>query len=411
MEQLCARCAGLDVHKETVVACMRIGERGKVVTEVRTFPTTTIGLLALADWLEGQQCTDVAMEATGVYWKPVWHVLEERFQLLLANPAHIKNVPGRKTDVKDAEWIAGLLAHGLIQASFVPPTPIQAIRDLTRTRKQLTHDQSRQVLRIHKVLEDANIKLTSVLTDVMGVTGRQILDAIVSGTQDPAELVKFRNVRCKASKQAFVDALTGFVSSHHRFLLRMHLDQVDSIQAVIKKLDAELTAHLSPFRAAQDLLMTIPGFGEVSARAVISEIGVDMSRFPTDAHLRSWGCLCPRNDESAGKRRSTRTRKGAQWFRPNMMQVAWCAVRTKGSYFQAQFGRLKSRIGTKKAIVAVAASLTTVVYHVLQRGEPYRETGSKYFNQMDTARALRKLTRRIESLGYSVALEPLPEAS
>jgi transposase len=411
MEQLHARCAGLDVHKETVVACMRIGERRKVVTEVRTFATTTIGLLALADWLEGLQCTDVAMEATGIYWKPVWHVLEERFQLLLANPAHIKNVPGRKTDVKDAEWIAGLLAHGLIQASFVPPTPIQAIRDLTRTRKQLTREQSRHVQRVHKVLEDANIKLTSVLTDVMGVTGRQILAAIVAGTQDPAELAKFRNARCKASEQSFVDALTGVVSNHHRFLLRVHLAQVDSIQSAIDEFDAELTAHLSPFLAAQDLLMTIPGFGEVSARAVISEIGVDMSRFPTAGHLRSYGCLCPRSDESAGKRRSTRTRKGAQWFRPNMVQVAWSAVRTKNSYFQAQFARLRSRMGSKKAIIAVASSLVTVVYHVLERGQPYRELGSQHFDHADTARTLRKLTRRIEALGYSVALEPLPEAS
>jgi transposase len=411
MEQLHARCAGLDVHKETVVACMRIGERGKVVTEVRTFATTTIGLLALADWLEGLQCTDVAMEATGVYWKPVWHVLEERFQLLLANPAHIKNVPGRKTDVKDAEWIAGLLAHGLIQASFVPPTPIQAIRDLTRTRKQLTREQSRHVQRVHKVLEDANIKLTSVLTDVMGVTGRQILDAIVGGTQDPAELVKFRNARCKANEQSFVEALTGVVTSHHRFLLRKHLEQVDSIQSMIDEFDAEITKLLDPFRRAQELLVTIPGFSDVTARVVIGEIGVDMSRFPTAGHLRSYACICPRSDESAGKRRSTRTRKGASWLRPALVQAGWAAVRTKNSYFQAQFGRLKSRMGTKKAIVAVASSLLTVVYHVLQRGERYRELGAQHFDQADTARALRKLTRRIEGLGFSVTLAPLPEAS
>jgi len=411
MEQLHARCAGLDVHKETVVACMRIGERGKVVTEVRTFATTTIGLLALADWLQELKCTDVAMEATGVYWKPVWHVLEARFRLLLANPAHIKTVPGRKTDVKDAEWIAGLLAHGLIQASFVPPTPIQAIRDLTRTRKQLTREQSRHAQRVHKVLEDANIKLSSVLTDVMGVTGRKILDAIVAGTQDPAELVLFRSARCKANEQAFVEALTGVVTSHHRFLLRMHLEQFDSIQTMVDKFDAEITSLLDPFREAQQLLVTIPGFSEVTARVLVGEIGVDMSRFPTAGHLRSYACLCPRSDESAGKRRSTRTRKGASWLRPALVQAGWAAVRTKNSYFQAQFGRLKSRMGTKKAIVAVASSLLTVVYHVLQRGEPYRELGAQHFDQADADRTLRKLKRRIEGLGFSVTLAPLPEAS
>jgi transposase len=390
---------------------MRIGERGRVSTEVQTFATTTIGLLALADWLEGMKCTNVAMEATGVYWKPVWHVLEERFELLLANPAHIKNVPGRKTDVKDAEWIAGLLAHGLIEASFVPPTPIQALRDLTRTRKQLTREQAKHVQRVHKVLEDANIKLTSVLTDVMGVTGRQILDAIVGGTQDPRELVKFRNSRCKASEESFVDALTGVTTDHHRFLLRKHLQQIDAIQIMIGEFDGEITKLLDPFRHAEELLVTIPGFSEVTARVILAEIGADMSRFPTAAHLRSYACLSPRNDQSAGKRRSTRTRKGASWLKPALIQAGWSAVRTKNSYFQAQFGRLKSRAGTKKAIVGVASSLLTVVYHVLKRNEPYREVGAQHFDQATTDRTLKKLKRRIEGLGFRVTLSPLPEAS
>lgn len=251
MELLYTRCAGLDVHKETIVACARIAEHGKAVTEMVTFASTTIGLLALSDWLASHGCTHVAMEATGVYWKPVWHVLEERFQLTLANAAHIRNVPGRKSDVKDAEWIAGLLAHGLIEASFVPPTPIQELRDLTRTRKQLKAEQGRHVQRIHKVLEDANIKVTSVLTDVMGATGRQILGAIVGGLQDPEALAKFRNSRCKHSEQSFVEALTGVVKEHHRFLLETHLKQVDQVQAAIDAIETRIGDQLGTFRDAE----------------------------------------------------------------------------------------------------------------------------------------------------------------
>lgn len=411
MQQLYSRCAGLDVHKETVVACMRIGEHGKVTTEVRTFQSTTIELIALADWLESHGCTHVAMEATGVYWKPVWHILEDRFPLVLANSSHIRNVPGRKSDVKDAEWIAGLLAHGLVEASFVPPTPIQQIRDLTRTRKQFKQEQSRHVQRIHKVLEDANIKVTSVLTDVMGKTGRQILDAIVEGLDDPKSLAKFRNPRCKHSELAFVDALTGFVTSHHRFLLRTHLGQVDKIQATIESIEAELTKYLESFREAESLLVTMPGVDQTSARMIIGELGVDMTRFPTAGHVRSWARFCPRSDMSAGKHRSTRIKKGAIWLKPTIVQCAWCAVRTKGSYFQAQFARLRSRMGPKKAIIAVGSSMLTSMYFMLLRKQPYQDLGSHHLDQIDAKHTLRKLTRRIEALGYKVDVQPMPAAS
>lgn len=412
MELLFGRCAGLDVHKETIVACMRVVDQGQVTTDVQSFSSTTIGLMALADWLESGRCTHVAMEATGVYWKPVWHVLEDRFTLLLANSAHIRNVPGRKSDVKDAEWIAGLLAHGLIEASFVPPVPIQEVRDLTRTRKQLTREQARHAQRIHKVLEDANIKLSSVLTDVMGVTGRQIVNAILEGHDDPATLAKFRNPRCKHSEQSFVDALTGIVTAHHRFLLRMHLTQYDAIGASISSIEAELEQHLGPFREAEALLVTMPGVSATTAHVLIAEIGVDMTRFPTAAHLRSWARLCPRSDMSAGKHRSTRIKKGATWLKATLIQSAWAAVRTKGSYFQGQFGRLRARMGAKKAIVAVASSMLTCMYHMLSRNESYRELGSQHLDKRETQQVLRKLTRRIQALGFDIQLQPIstPEA-
>lgn len=409
MKLLHKRCAGLDVHKETVVACARTAKGRQPVTELETFATTTIGLLALADWLDSKGCTHVAMEATGVYWKPVWHVLECRFDLTLVNAAHVKNVPGRKTDVKDAEWLADLLAHGLVRKSFVPPVAIQAIRDLTRTRKQMTREMGRHVQRIHKVLEDANIKMTSVLTDVMGATGRKILASIVEGQMDPATLASFRNPRCKHSETAFVDALTGVVTDHHRFLLRMHLAQIDAIGTCIADLEQKLGEHLEPFRNAEKLLVTIPGVDVTTARVLIAEVGVDMSRFATVEHLRSWACLCPRNDESAGKRRSTRIRKGAPWLKATLVQAAWAAVRTKDSYFRAQYARLKARRGPKKAIVAVASSMLTAMYYILTRNEPYRDLGPQHFDKLTPEKLAARLARRIQALGFQVSLQPLPK--
>src|SRR5262245_11272844 len=359
MEVLHPRCCGLDVHKETVVACVRLVIDGKTVKEVRTFATTTASLIALSEWLTETKCTHVAMEATGVYWKPVWHILsDEDFELVLANAAHVKNVPGRKTDVKDADWVSDLLAHGLIRASFVPDSPTQEMRTLMRTRKQLSREKSSHILRIQKTLEDANIKLDSVITDVMGLSGRKMIEALIAGQKNPAKLARLADHRVKASQETLREALRGRVTKHHRFLLRLHLNQIDALDAAISKIDQEVEAGIAPFRTAVEQVTSIPGVKDLSARAIISEIGIDMSRFATDAHLISWACLCPRSDESAGKRRSNRIRKGSPWLKTTLVQCAWAAARTKGTYLQAQFHRIRSRRGVKKAIVAVAASIT-----------------------------------------------------
>src|SRR3989442_216904 len=305
MEVLYPRCAGLDVHQQTVVACARVASGSTVQQEVRTFGTATADLLALADWLSAHGCTHVAMESTGVYWKPIWHVLEGQFELILANALQIRSVPGRKTDVNDATWIADLLAHGLIRSSFVPPAPIHELRDLTRTSKQLVREIAQHTLRIQKVLEDANLKLTSVISDVMGMSGRAIIDAIIRGEHDPERLADLSQGRLKASRPALVAALQGRVTPHHRFLLQLHRTQIDALEVAVRDVEARLGHALEPFQAAIDRLMTIPAVGRTGARVIVAEIGVDMSRFPTAGHLVSWAGLCPRLHESAGKRLST----------------------------------------------------------------------------------------------------------
>jgi transposase len=311
MELLHRRCCGLDVHKETVVACLRLVSDGKVTTEVRTFQATTADLLRLSAWLAANECTHVAMEATGVYWKPVWHILDDgEFVLVLANAAHVKNVPGRKTDVNDAMWLAELLAHGLIRASFVPDTQTQEMRSLMRTRKQLVREQSSHVLRVQKTLEDANIKLDSVLSDLMGKTGRAMLEALIAGETNPAKLAGLADRRVKASPEELREALRGRVTKHHRLLLRLHLNQIDALDAAMATLDAQVEANLGPFRTAVELITSVPGVKNLGAHVIVSEVGIDMSRFPSAEHLLSWACICPRNDESAGKRRSNRMRKG-----------------------------------------------------------------------------------------------------
>ena len=385
MELLHRRCCGLDVHKETVVACLRLVSDGKVTTEVRTFQTTTADLLRLSEWLAANDCTHVAMEATGVYWKPVWHILDDgEFELVLANAAHVKNVPGRKTDVNDAMWLAELLAHGLIRASFVPDTQTQEMRNLLRTRKQLVREQSSHVLRVQKTLEDANIKLDSVLTDLMGKSGRAMIEALIAGETNPAKLAALADRRVKASHQEFREALCGRVTKHHRFLLRLHLNQIDALDAAMATLDAQVEANLGPFRTAVDLIISIPGIKNLGAHVIVSEIGIDMSRFPSDAHLISWAGICPRNDESAGKRRSNRLRKGAPWLKTTLVQCAWAAVKKKNSYLQAQFYRIKARRGPKKAIMAVAASILTAIYHMLKDGTMYQDLGCNHFDRRST---------------------------
>ena len=349
MEVMYPRCAGLDVHQHTVVACARLVRAGRVQQDVATFATTTQGLLALADWLAAHGCTHAAMESTGVYWKPVWHVLEGSVALVLANATHVRNVPGRKTDVKDAMWIADLLAHGLIRASFVPPTPVQELRDLTRTRKQLVRESARHTQRLQKTLEDANVKITGIISDVLGPSGRAVLTALIAGENDPERLVALTSGRLKASHTSLVEALRGRVRPHHRFLLKLHLDQIDALQAAVRDVEARLGETLEPFRQRAALLTTIPGVSTTVAHVIVSEIGIDMSRFPTAAHLISWAGLCPRSDESAGKRRSTRVRKGAPWLKTTLVQAAWAGCRKKDSYLRAQFLRLKARRGPMKA--------------------------------------------------------------
>ena len=406
MKTLQKRCAGLDVHKKEVVACLRLVVRGKATYEVRRFPTTTPGLLGLSDWLELAGCTHVAMEATGVYWKPVWHMLEGRFQQILANAAHIKGVPGRKSDMNDATWIADLLAHGLIRASFVPPQPIQELRDLTRTRKQLTREIVQHTQRIQAVLEEANVKLSSVITDILGASGRRILKAIIAGETDPAKLSELGSPRLAATKSELSDALLGRIRLHHQFLIGQHLKTIEQLEETITAFDARIEAALEPFRDVIERLKEVPGLSEISAQILIAEIGTDMRQFPTAGHLLSWAGLIPRLDESAGKRRSTRVRKGAPWLKPVLVQCAWAAARKKNSYFEAQFLRLKARRGPKKAAVAVAASMLTTVYHMLADGTYYQDLGPDHFARRNPARAAAKLANRIRNLGFQVEIRP-----
>jgi transposase len=402
MKTLHKRCAGLDVHKTEVVACRRAVTREKATYEVRRFATTTKGLVELADWLEEAGCTRVAMEATGVYWKPVWHILESRFTLTLANAAHIKGVPGRKSDVNDATWIADLLAHGLIRASFVPPQPIQELRDLTRTRKQLGREIVQHTQRIQAVLEEANIKLSSVITDILGQSGRRMLKAIIAGETDPDKLAGLGGPRLAASRMELSGALFGRIREHHRFLIRHHLTTIEQLEATIAAFDARIEAALEPFRDTIERLKEIPGLSETSVQILLAEIGTDMSPFPTAGHLLSWAGLVPRLDESAAKRRSTRIKKGAPWLKPVLVQCAWGAARKKNSYFQAQFLRLKSRAGPKKAAVAVAASILETAYHMLKNGTFYRDLGADHFARRNPVREAEKLAKRIRSLGFTV---------
>lgn len=404
MELLHSRCGGLDVHKDVIVACARIQARAYAKHLKAEFATTTSGLLALADWLEEHQCSHVAMEATGVYWKPVWHVLEGRFELLLVNPMHARNVPGRKSDMNDAHWLADLVAHGLIRASFVPPAPIQELRDLTRTRKQLVRQIARHTLRIQKTLEDANLKLTGVISNLLGTSGRAILKALIAGETDPERLLAHTTGRLKAPRERLLEGLRGAATDHHRFMLKLHLRQIDALERGVRQLERQMEKLLRPFRERTQQLVTIPGVSDTVAQVLIAEIGLDMTRFPTAGHLVSWAGLCPRMDESAGKRRSNRTRQGAPWLKTTLVMAAWAATGARNTYLRAQFQRLKTRRGPKKAVVAVAASILTAAYYILRDHVPYQDLGADYFDRRDRTAVVRRLRRRIESLGYRVDL-------
>jgi transposase len=404
MEVLHPRCAGLDVHKDLVVACVRIARGDQVVRETARFGTTTRELLRLQEWLLSHEVTHVAMESTGVYWKPVWHILAGVFELTLGNARAMRNVPGRKSDQSDASWIADLLAHGLIQASFVPEEPIQELRDLTRTRKQLMHERGRYVQRLQKILEDANVKLSSVLSDITGASGRKMLSAIINGATDAGAIAKLADPRVKAAPQEIVEAVEGRVSDHHRFMLSLFLHRIDSVDADVAALEARIEEQLCPFREELGHLITVPGVSECAAAAILAEIGADMSVFASDDHLVSWGGLAPGLRESGGKKKPAKTKR-QRWLKETMLQCAWAAVKNRNSYLSARYNRIRSRRGKKKAIVAVAATMLRAIYHMLEEGVDYNDLGPEYFDLHDRARATRRLTQRLEKLGYKVELK------
>ena len=424
MDVMFERVAGLDVHKEMVVAAVRVVTGGKVKRECRTFETTTAGLLDLLAWLTERQCTHVAMEATGVYWKPVWSILSDGdFELILANAAHIKNVPGRKTDVNDATWIADIVAFGLIKASFVPDADIQELRSLQRARKQLVREQTRHTQRIQKTLEEANIKLDSVISDIMGVSGRKMIEAMIAGVRNPHTLAAMADRRIKASPKELYDALHGRLTDHHRFMLKLYLKQFDALETSIIEIDQTVAAAVArmdeeaqvagraTFQSLILLLSGIPGIGAQSAVAILAEIGTDMSRFPTAGHFVAWAGLCPGQNESAGKRKSSRLRKGAPWLKTVMVQAAWSAIKKKDSYYRAQFHRLKARGGPKKAICAVAASMLTAIYHMLKDGVEHHDLGADHFNKRSTDFKAKRLVAQLTKLGFEVAIQPIAKAA
>ena len=374
MDLLLNCCAGLDVHKKTVVACIRRVETdGTISSQVRTFSTWTAELLALSDWLDEQGVHQVAMESTGVYWKPVFNLLEGRFAVLLVNAQRLKNVPGRKTDVKDAEWIAQLLQYGLLSPSFIPPPEIRQLRDLTRQRTELIRDRAAVVNRIHKVLEDANIKLASVASDILGVSGRAMLGAIVAGCDDPDALAELAKKQLRGKIPELKRALHGRITEHHRFLLKALLDQIDALEGLIGRFDARIAEAMAPLAEAAQRLRGIPGVGKQAAEVILAEIGPDMTAFPSAGHLASWAGVCPGNDQSAGKQRDGKTTKGSQWLRGVLVQAAWAASSTKETVFRACYQRWAKRLGRKKALVAVAHKLLVVVYHLLKKGTEYQE--------------------------------------
>ena len=407
MELLHKRCAGLDVHKDTVVACVRLTSRKRTRRKLETFSTTTEGLLALGDWLTEHEVTHAVMESTGVYWKPVWHVLSGDIELTLANANEVKNLPGRKSDASDAQWLADLLAHGLLKRSFVPEREVEELRQLTRTRKQLVREATRHTQRIDKILQDANIKLRSVLTRVLGETGRAILKKMIDGEEDPKVLAGLAKGTAKRKIPQLEKALRGFVNDHHRFMLRTELDLVETLEKSISKLEARIDEVLLPFAGKEaELLVSMPGISHMAARVVIAEIGKDMSQFPTAGHLVSWAGLCPRSDESAGKKRSTKIRKGNAWLKTTLVQCAWAAIRNNG-YLKAKYHRVRAKAGKMKAIIAVAREMLVAIYHMISKRQTYKDLGADYFEKRDRLRLLSKLTRRIERLGFEVQLTPL----
>jgi len=409
VERLIERCAGLDVHQATVVACVMINERGRRPRkELRTFGTMTHELEALRDWLAAERVTQVGMESTGVYWRPVYAVLEEHFELIVGNARHIKNVPGRKTDVKDAEWIADLVCCGLIRPSFVPSKPLRDLRELLRYRRKLAEAQAAERNRLQRLLETANIKLGSVATDVFGVSGRAILRALIDDTASPAQMAELARGRLRRKRGELAHALKGRVDDTHRFLLSMQLHRVEDIETLIETLDQRIDAKLAPYRAEMALLTQIPGVDWVVAAVLIAEIGIDMSVFGSVHHLAAWSGLCPGSHESAGKRKNATARKGNVHLRTILVGAAMPAARTKGSYFKDKYYRLKARRGAMRAAVAIAHKILVAAYHMLARRVDYRDLGEAYLDRINRTRTATNLKRRLERLGYIVSILPKP---
>ena len=407
MDVLYERCCGLDIHKRTVVACLVTpGPTGAPTKDVHSFGTMTDDLMRLADWLATNGVTHLAMESTGVYWKPVWNLLEARFELLLVNARHVKAVPGRKTDAKDCEWLADLLRHGLLRGSFVPTRAQRELRELTRYRTSLVQERSAEVNRLQKALEGANIKLGDVATDIMGLSSRQMLAALAAGETDAAAMAHLAQGRLRDKLPALERALAGCMGAHQRFLLARQLAHIDFLDASIAEVSAEIAERLRPGEAELERLATIPGVGRRTAELLVAEIGTDMRRFPTAAHLASWAGMCPGNDESAGKRRSGKTRKGSPWLRSTLIEAARAAGRSKGTYLAAQYHRLAARRGTKRAAVAVGHTILVIAYRLLSEGDVYRDLGDRYFDERDRHTVERRLVARLEGLGYTVSLAP-----
>jgi transposase len=407
MEVVYERCCGLDIHKKTVLACVVVPGTGKQPhKEIRTFNTMTADLLELADWLTAQGVTHVALESTGVYWKPAWNVLEGSFTLLLVNAQHIKQVPGRKTDVRDCEWIADLLRHGLLRASFVPDLPQRELRELTRYRTTLIRERAAERSRIQKTLEGAGIKLGDVASDVLGLSGRLMLAAIVEGTADAATLADLAKGHLRAKLPQLERALTGQVGAHQRFLLAHQLAHMDSLDELIDQLSQEITDRLRPVQDKIERLDAITGVGQRTVEIFLAEIGTDVVRFPSASHLASWAGICPGNNESAGKRKTGKTGKGDVWLRTALTEAAHAASHTKNTYLASQYQHLAARRGKKKAIVAVAHSILRIVWHLLEHDCEYVDLGSRYLEDRDRQQIERRLVRRLEGFGYTVKLEP-----
>jgi transposase len=407
MDVIYPRCCGLDIHKKTVVACLMMSEEGQQpIKTIRSFGTMTTDLLALADWLHTAGCTHVAMESTGVYWRPIYNLLEGLFTLLVVNAQHMKAVPGRKTDVKDAEWIAELLRHGLLRGSFIPAKPQRQLRELTRHRTTLVQDRARVINRLQMVLEDANIKLASVVTDIRGVSARAMLEALIAGQRDVATLAELARGRLRTKRDQLAEALRGYFTSHHSFLLTEYLSQIDYLDEAIDRVSAAIDQHLVAEQEAVALLDTIPGVSQRTAETLLAEIGTDMTRFPNAKHLASWAGMCPGNYNSGGKRLSGKTRKGNRWLRQALVEVAHVASRTRQTYLAAQYRRIAARRGKKRALIAVGHTILNLVYTLLTRKQPYQDLGATYFESLDQHRVEQRLVRRLERMGYRVSLQP-----